>query len=69
MLALYAQQEQKEGTERCEWPSGYIVSAARQDCYIPGGIRETSRRVDRTGRALVAPDFKAKETTTARKVA
>jgi len=69
VLALHAQQEQKEGTERCEWPSGYIVSAARQDCYIPGGIRDTSRRVDRTGRALVAPDFKAKETITARKVA
>src|SRR5262249_10853970 len=30
-----------------------MVSAAREARYIPGGIRETSRRVDRTVRALV----------------
>jgi hypothetical protein len=69
VLAHHAQQEQKEGTERYEWPIGYIVSAARQDRSVPGGIRETSRRVDHAGRALVAPDFKAKEANTARKVA
>src|SRR5262249_9806443 len=32
-----------------------MVSAAREARCIPGGIRETSRRVDRTGRALVEP--------------
>jgi hypothetical protein len=32
-----------------------MVSAAREARYIPGGIRKTSRRVDRTGRALVEP--------------
>src|SRR5262249_60855229 len=30
-----------------------MVSAAREARHIPGGIRETSRRVDRTVRALV----------------
>ena len=32
-----------------------MVSAAREARYIPGGIREASRRVNRTGRALVEP--------------
>jgi len=32
-----------------------MVSAAREARYIPGGIRETSRRVDCTGGALVEP--------------
>src|SRR5262249_37750570 len=31
----------------------HVVSAAREARYIPRGIRETSRRVDRTVRALV----------------
>ena len=36
--------------------SGYFVTARRAR-YIPGGIWETSRRGDRTGRALIAPIF------------
>jgi hypothetical protein len=43
-----------------ERSSGYNVSAAREARYIPGGVRETSRRVDRTRRELVA---KAKKRT------
>src|SRR5262245_45044372 len=37
------------------------ISAVRQARSIPGGIRKASRRIDRTKRALVAPDPKAKE--------
>ena len=52
-LARWAQ---KAGGGPRERSSGYVVTAARQARrYIPGGIWETSRRVDRTGRALVEP--------------
>src|SRR5262249_11461859 len=40
---------------------GYIVFAVRQARSISGGIRKASRRIDRTKRALLAPDLKAKE--------
>jgi hypothetical protein len=43
-----------------ERSNGYIVSVARQARCLPGRIRKTSRRVDRTERALVATT-KAKE--------
>jgi hypothetical protein len=49
--------QEKEGTERLEWRSGYIVSLARQNRLIPGGLRKTSRTVDRTRHALIPPIF------------
>ena len=36
-----------------EWSSGHMVSAGREARYVPSGVRETSRRVDRTGRGLI----------------
>jgi len=45
--------------------SSRIGSAGRHDCDMPGGIRETSRRADRTRRAFVALDFAAKDVSAA----
>jgi hypothetical protein len=44
-----------------ERSSGYAVTAGRQARHIPGGIWETSRRIDRTRRAGVPPIFDATE--------
>jgi hypothetical protein len=44
-----------------ERSSGYVVTAGRQARHIPGGIWETSRRIDRTRRAGVPPIFDATE--------
>src|SRR5262249_53540726 len=43
----------------------HIGSAGRHGCHMPGGLRQTSRRVDRTLRRFAALDFAAKDVSAA----
>jgi hypothetical protein len=54
---MHVPQEKKEGIQRLGRGSGYIVPLARQNRFIPSGIRKTSGTGDRTRRALIAPIF------------